>query len=328
MIRYNFERQLIEVFRQNGLDLGLLLNRCSLPEDLFERANVLLTGEEYFRIVEQVGLMASSESVVLSIASAEHVETFIPASFMAYCSDCGLNFLRRFAEYDKLVAPVHINIEETSKEIALTLTAVPESRQLPSVLVEFKMAYWVNLLRNATGRAIKPIKIEHVHSAFSSVIKEYIGCDVIHSDRVTISFMREDLELPFLSRNDSILRYIEPELQRRLSEMEENDDIGMRVRSALTELLPLGKSRIEDVAHKLSMSVRTLQRRLKEAHTNYQQQLGTTRMLQAKAYLQNGSNTSEEIAFLLAYEDTTAFLRAFNKWTGQTVGQFIKGIRG
>ncbi|MDO4497953.1 MAG: AraC family transcriptional regulator ligand-binding domain-containing protein, partial [Bacteroidales bacterium] len=156
MIRYNFERQFIEVFRQNGLDLGLLLRRCSLPEDMFGRANVLLTGEEYFRVVEQAGQMASSEKVVLSIASAEHVETFIPASFMAYCCDCGLNFLRRFAEYDKLVAPVRIHIEETGDEVSLTLKAVPDSRQLPAVMVEFKMAYWVNMLRNATGHNICP----------------------------------------------------------------------------------------------------------------------------------------------------------------------------
>ncbi|MDO4497455.1 MAG: AraC family transcriptional regulator, partial [Bacteroidales bacterium] len=171
------------------------------------------------------------------------------------------------------------------------------------------------------------IKLECVQEAFSPLIREFLGCDVLQSEQVRITFAREDLLLPFMSRNDSIRKYIEPELQRRLSEMEEDDDIGTRVRSALTELLPLGKSRIEDVASKLCMSVRTLQRRLKEAQTSYQQQLGTTRMLQAKAYLLNGTSTSEEIAFLLAYEDTTAFLRAFNKWTGQSVGQFLKSIK-
>lgn len=324
MIRYNFEHQFIEIFRQNGLDIGLLLRRCNLPEDLFSRANALLTGEEYFAVVEQAGLMASSDAVVLSVASAEHVETFVPATFMAYCSDCGLTFLHRFAEYDKLVAPVRIHIDEYDNEVSVSLSAIPSSRQLPSVLVEFKMAYLVNMMRNATAYNITPVSLECTRKNFSPLIQNFIGIEAECSDVERITFSKDDLLKPFLTRNDSIRKYIEPELQRRLSEMEEDDDVAARVRSALTELLPMGKSKISDVASKLCMSVRTLQRRLSEEKTNFQQQLSSTRMLQAKAYLTNGTSSTEEIAFLLGYEDTTAFLRAFSNWTGQTVGQFLK----
>lgn len=323
MNKYNFERQFIEVFRQNGLDIGLLLRNCQLPEDLFNRSSAMLTGEEYFAVVEQAGLMSSNPTVVLNVATVQQVETFIPASFMAYCSDCGLNFLRRFSDYDRLVAPVRIHVIEKDDIVQLTLKAVPEDRALPSVLVEFKMAYLTNILRKATLHTIVPLKVESVHRPFSNIIKDYLGCEVQEGCLDRITFKRSDLLLPFQSRNDSMLKYIEPELKRRLSEMDEDDDIVSRVRSALTELLPIGKTRIEDVAMKLCMSVRTLQRRLTERHTNYQQQLSTTRMLQAQNYLRCGTSSREEIAFLLGYDDTTAFLRAFNSWTGMTISEFI-----
>jgi len=94
------------------------------------------------------------------------------------------------------------------------------------------------------------------------------------------------------------------------------------VRSALIELLPAGKTTIEDVASVLCMSRRTLQRKLSEENTTFQQQLNATRLLLAKNYLANGHRSSDDIASLLGYEDTTSFLRAFNTWTGMTVSEY------
>ena len=119
-------------------------------------------------------------------------------------------------------------------------------------------------------------------------------------------------------------QYIEPELRRRLSEMEIDDSMAARVRSALVELLPAGKTTIDSVASKLCMSRRTLQRKLTDEHTTFQQQLNSTRLLLAQNYLRNNERTNDDIAFLLGYEDTTSFLRAFSTWTGQTVTEYKK----
>ena len=44
----------------------------------------------------------------------------------------------------------------------------------------------------------------------------------------------------------------------------------------------------------------------------------------AKNYLKNSELTSDDIAFLLGYEDTTSFLRAFNVWTGMSITEYKK----
>ena len=125
-----------------------------------------------------------------------------------------------------------------------------------------------------------------------------------------------------MSRNDAMWQYIEPELRRRLSEMEIDDSMAARVRSALVELLPAGKTTVDDVAQKLYMSRRTLQRKLTDERTTFQQQLNSTRLLLAQNYLCDSERTNDDIAFLIGYEDTTSFLRAFNTWTGQGVSEY------
>lgn len=119
--------------------------------------------------------------------------------------------------------------------------------------------------------------------------------------------------------------FFEPELNKRLSMMETDDSYAARVRSALIELLPSGECSIEDVAKKLGYSKRSLQRKLQEENTSFQKQLNHTRELLAKYYVGSTDMRAEDIAYLLGYQDTSSFLRAFSVWTGCSVGEYRRG---
>lgn len=131
----------------------------------------------------------------------------------------------------------------------------------------------------------------------------------------------------YCSRNESMWEFFEPELKRRLSMMETDDSCAARVRSALMELLPSGECTIDDVAKKLGCSKRSLQRKLQEEDTNFQKQLNHTRELLARTYLANTDMTTEDIAFLLGYQESGSFPRAFTVWTGQTVNEYRNTVR-
>ena len=91
---------------------------------------------------------------------------------------------------------------------------------------------------------------------------------------------------------------------------------------SFTELLPGGAGTADDVAEKLGLSKRTLQRKLMEENTSFQKQLNGTRELLARHYLRNTDMSSDEIAFLLGYQEINSFLRAFNIWTGMSITEF------
>lgn len=90
----------------------------------------------------------------------------------------------------------------------------------------------------------------------------------------------------------------------------------------MTELLPGGKSGMDEVAKKLGMSKRTLQRKLQEENTSLQKQLDHTRRLLALHYIRNIDMSSHDIAFLLGYQELNSFLRAFHIWTGKSISQY------
>ncbi|WP_115514853.1 MULTISPECIES: helix-turn-helix domain-containing protein [Xanthomonas] len=69
---------------------------------------------------------------------------------------------------------------------------------------------------------------------------------------------------------------------------------------------------------RLGVSSRTLRRRLHEEGTTFQQTLDKVRAALAEHYLRKTMMSSAEIALLLGFEDTNAFVRAFRVWTGKT----------
>ena len=193
---------------------------------------------------------------------------------------------------------------------------------MPQFLVESEMVFILHIIRTATKEKIIPIEIRMTDPSETEDFSKYAGCPVVKTEENIIVFQKDDMEKPFISYNEGMWEFFEPELQRRLYEMEKDDSFSAKVRSALTELLPGGMGTADDVAGKLGISKRTLQRKLMEEETSFQKQLNGTRELLAKNYLRNTDMSSDDIAFLLGYQEINSFLRAFNLWTGMGVSEF------
>lgn len=95
-----------------------------------------------------------------------------------------------------------------------------------------------------------------------------------------------------------------------------------RVTALLGTQLSRGEPGRAALAQALGMSERTLQRRLAEEGSSYQQLLADTRRQLAERYLQEGQLPATDIAMLLGYSEPSVFFRAFRHWTGRTPGEY------
>ncbi len=81
-------------------------------------------------------------------------------------------------------------------------------------------------------------------------------------------------------------------------------------------------SQLQDAAHALKMTPRTLNRRLKEEGTTFQDIKDALRRDIAIRALQQGTNSIEQIAFDAGFSAPANFHRAFRKWTDRTPGSY------
>ena len=95
-----------------------------------------------------------------------------------------------------------------------------------------------------------------------------------------------------------------------------------KVRTEIARLLHLGEPRREDVAARLHLTDRTLQRRLQAESVSYQQLLDDTRRELACQYLSDERRSLAEIADLLGFADQSNLFRACKRWFGMPPGQY------
>ena len=101
-----------------------------------------------------------------------------------------------------------------------------------------------------------------------------------------------------------------------LEKLPTDDDLTMSLRKLIAPKLHEGHPSIERAAGELGMSVRTLQRRLRESSVNFSQLIEEIRYHLAREYLDKPELAVSEIAYLLGYSELSAFNHAFRRWAG------------
>jgi AraC-like DNA-binding protein len=90
------------------------------------------------------------------------------------------------------------------------------------------------------------------------------------------------------------------------------------VENTIAPLLPHGKARAPEIARRLGMSSRTLARRLASEGLTFAGVLTELRADLANGYLNDEDLAISQIAWLLGYQEVSAFTHAFKRWTGKT----------
>lgn len=126
---------------------------------------------------------------------------------------------------------------------------------------------------------------------------------------------------PFNEYDPSICRYLEAHADALLARQDEDrrdaEAAGLdeRVRTVIDEALMSGDLHIDQIARRLAMSTRSLQRGLHTMDTSYRDQLDQVRRERALQLLDRAELSVQDVAFMLGYADPRNFYRSFRKWT-------------
>ncbi|AOW91876.1 hypothetical protein BFN03_01990 [Rhodococcus sp. WMMA185] len=303
-----------------GIDAAAITRRAGLPLDAMSRPGFRVGAEDYFALWLAMETEYEHGDVAVGAARALSAEAFDPVLFAGLCSPNLTAAAHRIADYKRLLYPVTFEIDDSSG-----LTLQLQSRgafEPPPVLARFELLFWVAFARLATRERIKPVRVmvPVVPDDQIECTAFLDGCRLTRGRRAQIQFSELDARRPFVTSNEPMWNVFEPQLRRRLQDLETNATWTDRVQSVLLEALPAGRRALADVASDLNISARTLQRYLTAEGTSFRGVLGHTRERLARHYLSHTALNDTEIALLLGYDELTSLHRAFRTWTGQTIG--------
>lgn len=305
------------------LDLSQALRRAELPPDLFRRHDAHLSLAEYLRLWQAMEHVFGNTSYPLELVPQLRREGFDPAGFAAFCSPHLNAALKRLSRFKPLVGPITLDVQTsaTSTTMDISIQGVAQS-DLPASLVGAELVFFVHLARAGTGEALRPLRVEvPVVLPDEAAYTRFLGVQPVRGKSIRIRFAAADAARPFISNNETMWTHFEPALVKRLSDLTEQASLSDRVRASLLEMLPSGAAGVADVAQKLLMSTRSLQRRLGGENTSFNELLRQVRAELATHYLTRSEMSGAQIAYLLGFDDPNSFSRAFHVWTGSTPEQ-------
>jgi AraC-like DNA-binding protein len=302
-----------------GVRPGNVLRRAGLADDLLHQPAVRLSPDDYYRFWDSLEAETGDPLFPIRLCEAIRSESFSPPLFAALCSPSLVVAAQRIAKYKPLVGPLRIDVTETRSAVTLELSWLDAPLTPPVSLVVTELLFLVSLARMGTREAVRPTEVcTTVLPSPVGPYEAFLGARLQRGSGHRLVFTAADATRPFLTSNEPVWAAFEPELRQRLADLEADAPTSQRVRAALLEGLPSGLVAMDDVARKLALSKRTLQRRIEGEGTSYQAVLRETREALARHYLERTALPAAEISFLLGFEEPNSFHRAFRAWTGTT----------
>lgn len=118
-----------------------------------------------------------------------------------------------------------------------------------------------------------------------------------------------------------------PSFEARYAKLSTTDSAVTRCQFLLRFLLCLGEANLDRLAATLSVSTRTLNRRLKAEGTSFGQLLQQVRKDIAEQHFRDPDSSCTELGFALGYQDYKQFYRAFKQWFGVAPEQYRESVR-
>ncbi|RZI82483.1 MAG: AraC family transcriptional regulator, partial [Rubrivivax sp.] len=254
---------------------------------------------------------------------------FLPLNFNALgyalmaSGDLAEMYLRlaRYAHVVTDAADLRFTLEAGFGRLTVTgdqaLLGTADDRTVWSVF-DYAMLTLVRGSRMLYGRDFMPLELRlqrqrpQDHVKFEKVLRctPVYGCE---DNAVLVDLAT--LHKPLSFANQEVVKASEDAMDRYRSHWADRGLVE-QLAATLKEMLPSGEPRQEDVAARLSMTLRTLQRRLADLDTCYRDVLNDTRHRLALDHLAKARYSVGEISFLLGFSEVSAFTRAFRRWTG------------
>ena len=310
--------RLLLKLQELGVRSDLILRTAGLPPDLFNQPRVLLTTEQLFAFWQAITSVSSDPSIGLKLGTETKPEHLDPITLAALSAPSFGDALRYIARYKQLSCPEEIRHEIDAEEWSIQFRWTRAVEVEPSALTDLCYAWILTIARHGTGTRIVPVRIEYMGSrSYRRILEGHFGCPIVlGAARNAIVFRASDATRPFVTSNADLLAILAPQLDEELRQHVGQNTFPERVRATIQKKLTGRRPKMREVARDLHMSARTLQRRLQDTGSSFQQILEEARHQLARYYLRNSVLELTEAAYLLGYEDANSFVRAFRTWEG------------
>src|SRR5262245_13471932 len=303
------------LLKQVGLQKADLDN----PENRLPQASVL-------RLIERAAELTGDASYGLRLGASRNPRDRGLLGFVALNSPTLMDAMTNMQRFYKIAREGgEFEIERKGAQVALRFRVSDPTLRGLRHNSEFLAATIVRGCRDLTCQSIFPIRAEFIHDQPSGSVEyaNILGYPVkFGSDWDAVIYAEETTGLPVKGADTKLLELLKATCQGLLGPAPKARDLVREVQQLVIERLPTGSASIDSIAKELSMSSKTLERRLAKRGQSFSALLDRTRFNAVTHYLEETDMRLTQVAYLAGCTEPAALVRAFKRWTGETPSKF------
>lgn len=326
---------LLDYLARQGIDCVELLERVQLSPHLLAQRDQRIAASTYLELLGLGVQRTGDEQLGLHLGEAVRPGYYGVLGYLIMSCATLADALHRQARYAALVGNLgQVDLADEPPRPGLEPQVAhswqPFLPQQQRQLSEETLAGWVTFGHWISGLDIPPteVRFQHAASADTSEYQRIFRCPVLfdQADNALV-FPKRLLATPLGQADAQVRLMLDAYADRLLGEIQQGPSVLDRARLELSRQLPEVGADLQQIAARLALSPRTLQRRLREAGLSFNHLVDETRQQLVVHYLRDPALELAEIAFLVGFSEPGSLARAFRRWTGQSPGEYRRGLK-
>ncbi|WP_234733564.1 AraC family transcriptional regulator [Tellurirhabdus bombi] len=279
----------------------------------------------YEKLWQLIVAKAGTEAVSLQMGQRSNLGMLGILGHIVQVSPSLLVVLEQVSSFSNQIATAYsYGLEPVQNCYAFTFDAHPDFAYYRPYTSQKGLEYTASCLLHQFSELLKkrlqPIRIHFSFPRpdYAEAFERTFQCPVyFECEHNQIIFPAKELKMPLPGNNPVLFHYFKQIIEDLRAEQLQQQPFADTIRSLVTQKFQNKHFiSIEEAAHQLNTSRRSLQRRLEAEATSFKEITDKVRRDISFKLLQKRQHSIKEIAYLLGYEEPASFRRAFKKWTG------------
>jgi AraC-like DNA-binding protein len=311
-----------------GLDPQPIFATAGIEESKFRDPHRRFSSDTLSRLWDVITEVSGDDAVSLAASEQPRPAMLDLLTYTMMTAPTMEAALHRFIRYIRIISDATTFALEPDAHGGqwLRLAISGGALEVPRQRYEFILLTILNICRWIASKPINPLAIEFTYAEPGSTqlhARVFGGPVRFGTARTGLLMSAQDLDMALPASNAMLAEMHERFAVEFIARMDQRC-FTTQVREVIVRCLPDGSPPRGVAAAALCVSERTLQRRLEDEGTSYNDLLDATRRELAREYLAKPQMALGQVAFLVGFADQSTFCRACQRWFGSSPKQVRK----
>lgn len=301
-----------------GHDPRAIIQDAGLREEILSNPESFIPYRDYLKLLDVSARATGNPDFGLDMSRQLGAENMGITGFVMTQANTVGNAWRSLAKFYHVhdtYGTVGFSIHSDKAQVSYTIPRLdlPGARQS----VDMAAGISLNINRMLLGESFRPLEFTFPYPEPADLSHyQYLNAGKLRFDQPVYSMIFD------ASLMEQELIHSDPQMKAILDDylaaqdMSRQHATSMQVEQMIRDFLATGECTLGHIARFMSMSERTLQKRLDSEHTSFQLLLEKVRRKLAIMHLDRGDLQLTQLASKLGYRELSSFSRSFKRWYG------------